>query len=151
MSDKAEVVYDTAKILAALPHRYPMLLVDRVVSISEEEIEAVKAVSFNEDVFQGHFPGRPIMPGVQLVEAMAQLGGLLLANVLEHTGKIAILLSIDRVKLRKPVVPGDQVVLEAENIRATARTGHLKCRALVGDKVAAEAELRFMMVDPDID
>ena len=111
----------------------------------------IKNVTINEPFFQGHYPGTPIMPGVLLVEAMAQLGGLLLSNVLEHTGKIAILLSIDRVKLRKPVVPGDQVVLEAENIRATARTGHLKCRALVADKVVAEAELRFMMVDPDIE
>lgn len=143
---------DIKRILEMIPHRYPMLMVDRVIEMRlDQSAVGIKNVTINEPFFQGHYPGTPIMPGVLLVEAMAQLGGLLLANVLEHTGKIAILLSIDRVKLRKPVVPGDQVVLEAENLRATARTGHLKCRALVGDKVAAEAELRFMMVDPDIE
>lgn len=145
-------VMDIRAIQKLMPHRYPMLLVDRVVEVDgTRRAVGIKNVTINEPFFQGHYPGTPIMPGVLLVEAMAQLGGLLLANVLEHTGKIAILLSIDRVKLRKPVVPGDQVVLEAENIRATARTGHLKCRAIVGDKTAAEAELRFMMVDPDIE
>ena len=145
-------VMDIRAIQKLMPHRYPMLLVDRVVEVDgSRRAVGIKNVTINEPFFQGHYPGTPIMPGVLLVEAMAQLGGLLLANVLEHTGKIAILLSIDRVKLRKPVVPGDQVVLEAENIRATARTGHLKCRAIVGDKTAAEAELRFMMVDPDIE
>ena len=143
-------VMDIRAIQKLMPHRYPMLLVDRVVEVDgSKRAVGIKNVTINEPFFQGHYPGTPIMPGVLLVEAMAQLGGLLLANVLEHTGKIAVLLSIDKVKLRKPVVPGDQVVLEAENLRATSRTGHLKCRALVGDKVAAEAELRFMMVDPD--
>ena len=145
-------VMDIRAIQKLMPHRYPMLLVDRVVEVDgSRRAVGIKNVTINEPFFQGHYPGTPIMPGVLLVEAMAQLGGLLLANVLEHTGKIAVLLSIDRVKLRRPVVPGDQVVLEAENMRATARTGHLKCRAMVGDKVAAEAELRFMMVDPDIE
>jgi UDP-3-O-[3-hydroxymyristoyl] N-acetylglucosamine deacetylase/3-hydroxyacyl-[acyl-carrier-protein] dehydratase len=145
-------VMDIRAIQKLMPHRYPMLLVDRVVEVDgSKRAIGIKNVTINEPFFQGHYPGTPIMPGVLLVEAMAQLGGLLLANVLEHTGKIAVLLSIDRVKLRKPVVPGDQVVLEAENLRATARTGHLKCRALVGDKIAAEAELRFMMVDPEIE
>jgi UDP-3-O-[3-hydroxymyristoyl] N-acetylglucosamine deacetylase/3-hydroxyacyl-[acyl-carrier-protein] dehydratase len=145
-------VMDIRAIQKLMPHRYPMLLVDRVVEVDgSRRAVGIKNVTINEPFFQGHYPGTPIMPGVLLVEAMAQLGGLLLSNVLEHTGKIAVLLSIDKVKLRKPVVPGDQVVLEAENIRATARTGHLRCRAIVGDKTAAEAELRFMMVDPDIE
>ena len=145
-------VMDIRSIQKLMPHRYPMLLVDRVIEVEgTRRAVGIKNVTINEPFFQGHYPGTPIMPGVLLVEAMAQLGGLLLSTVLEHTGKIAILLSIDRVKLRKPVVPGDQVILEAENIRATARTGHLKCRAKVGDKIAAEAELRFMMVDPDIE
>ncbi|RLS65667.1 MAG: UDP-3-O-[3-hydroxymyristoyl] N-acetylglucosamine deacetylase [Planctomycetota bacterium] len=145
-------VMDVRAIQKLMPHRYPMLLVDRVVEMDgSRRAIGIKNVTINEPFFQGHYPGTPIMPGVLLIEAMAQLGGLLLSNVLEHTGKIAILLSIDRVKLRKPVVPGDQVVLEAENVRATARTGHLKCRAHVGEKLVAEAELRFMMVDPDIE
>ena len=89
------------------------------------------------------------MPGVLIVEAMAQMGGLLMSRKLEHTGKIAVLLSLDRVKLRKPVVPGDQLVIEAESIRATSRTGNVKCHALVGDKTVAEAQIKFMMVDAE--
>ena len=103
----------------------------------------------NEPFFQGHYPGQPIMPGVLIVEAMAQLGGLLLSSTLEHTGRVALLLSLDKVKLRKAVTPGDQLVLEAETIRANARTASLKCRASVAGKPAAEAEIRFMMVDSD--
>jgi 3-hydroxymyristoyl/3-hydroxydecanoyl-(acyl carrier protein) dehydratase len=91
------------------------------------------------------------MPGVLIVEAMAQLGGLLMSQKLEHTGKIAVLLSLDRVKLRQPVVPGDQLVLEAEAIRATPRSGTVKCRALVGTRIAAEALIKFMMVDAEED
>ena len=141
---------DIRRVMAALPHRYPMLLIDRVVSlVPNQSIHAIKAVSVNEPFFQGHFPTRPIMPGVLIVEAMAQMGGLLLSRKLELTGKVAVLLSLDRVKLRRPVVPGDQLVLEAESIRATARSGNVKCRALVGGKVAAEAHVKFMMVDAE--
>jgi 3-hydroxymyristoyl/3-hydroxydecanoyl-(acyl carrier protein) dehydratase len=89
------------------------------------------------------------MPGVLLVEAMAQLGGLLMSRKLEHTGKIAVLLSLDKVKLRRPVTPGDQVILEAESVSCKARTGTARCRAFVGSKLAAEAQIRFMMVDAE--
>jgi 3-hydroxymyristoyl/3-hydroxydecanoyl-(acyl carrier protein) dehydratase len=89
------------------------------------------------------------MPGVLIVEAMAQLGGLLLSSTLEHTGRVALLLSLDKVKLRKAVTPGDQLVLEVETIRANARTASLRCRASVAGKPAAEAEIRFMMVDSE--
>ena len=89
------------------------------------------------------------MPGVLIVEAMAQLGGLLMSQKLEHAGKIAVLLSLDKVKLRRPVTPGDQLVLEAEAIRAKPRTGTVKCRAYVGAELAAEAQIRFMMVDAE--
>ncbi len=141
---------DIRAIQRLMPHRYPMLLVDRVIEMDgDKRAVGIKNVSINEPFFQGHYPGTPIMPGVLIVEAMAQLGGLLMSRTLEHQGKIAILLSLDKVKLRKPVTPGDQLILEAENIRATHRTGHLRCRALVGEKVAAEAEIRFMMVDAD--
>jgi len=143
-------VMDIRSIQRLMPHRYPMLLVDRVIEMDgDKRALGIKNVSINEPFFQGHYPGTPIMPGVLIVEAMAQLGGLLMSRTLEHQGKIAILLSLDRVKLRKPVTPGDQLLLEAESLRATGRTGHLKCRALVGDKLAAEAEIRFMMVDAD--
>jgi UDP-3-O-[3-hydroxymyristoyl] N-acetylglucosamine deacetylase/3-hydroxyacyl-[acyl-carrier-protein] dehydratase len=133
-----------------MPHRYPMLLVDRVVEMDgDRRAVGVKNVSINEPFFQGHYPGTPIMPGVLIVEAMAQLGGLLMSQKLEHTGKIAVLLSLDKVKLRKPVTPGDQLILVAESIRATSRTGALNCRAYVGEKLAAEAQIRFMMVDAE--
>ena len=135
-----------------LPHRYPMLLVDRVIEIDgDRKAIGVKNVTINEPFFQGHYPGTPIMPGVLVVEAMAQLGGLLMSQKLEHTGKVAVLLSLDRVKLRQPVVPGDQLVLEAEAIRASSRSGTVKCRAFVGTRIAAEALIKFMMVDAEED
>ena len=141
---------DIRTIQRILPHRYPMLLVDRVVEMDGDRFAiGVKNVTMNEPFFQGHYPGTPIMPGVLLLEAMAQMGGLLLSQRLEHTGKIAVLFSLDRVKIRKPVVPGDQVVIEAENLRASARLGHVRCRALVDDKVAAEADIKFMLVDAE--
>jgi UDP-3-O-[3-hydroxymyristoyl] N-acetylglucosamine deacetylase/3-hydroxyacyl-[acyl-carrier-protein] dehydratase len=143
-------VMDIRAIQKVMPHRYPMLLVDRVVEIEgDRRAVGIKNVSINEPFFQGHYPGVPIMPGVLLVEAMAQLGGLLMSKTIAHHGKIAVLLSLDKVKLRRPVTPGDQVVLEAENIRGSSRTAHLRCRARVGDRIAAEAEIRFMMVDAD--
>ncbi len=135
-----------------LPHRYPMLLVDRVVKVEgDQKAIGIKNVTINEPFFQGHYPGTPIMPGVLVVEAMAQLGGLLMSQKLEHTGKIAVLLSLDRVKLRHPITPGDQLVMEAESIRARARTASVKCTAWVGGKLAAEAQIRFMMVDAEQD
>lgn len=143
---------DIRSIQRIMPHRYPMLLVDRVVSVEgDQRAIGVKNVTINEPFFNGHYPGTPIMPGVLIVEAMAQLGGLLMSRKLEHTGKIAVLLSLDRVKLRRPVTPGDQLVLEAEAIRARARTGTMRCEAWVGDQVAAQATIRFMMVDAESD
>lgn len=143
---------DIRSIQRIMPHRYPMLLVDRVVEMDgDRRAVGIKNVTINEPFFEGHYPGTPIMPGVLLVEAMAQLGGLLMSRKLEHTGKIAVLLSLDKVKLRRPVTPGDQVVLEAEAVQVKARTGALKCRAFVGSKIAAEAQIRFMMVDAEQD
>jgi len=143
---------DIRSIQRIMPHRYPMLLVDRVVEMEgDQRAIGVKNVSINEPFFAGHYPGTPIMPGVLIVEAMAQLGGLLLSRKLEHTGKIAVLLSLDRVKLRKPVTPGDQLILEAEAVRAGGRTGNVRCKAFVGSQLAAEAQIKFMMVDADQD
>ncbi len=141
---------DIRGIQRLMPHRYPMLLVDRVVAIEgDHKAIGIKNVTINEPFFGGHYPGTPIMPGVLIVEAMAQLGGLLMSQKLEHAGKIAVLLSLDKVKLRRPVTPGDQLVMEAESIRAKARTGTVKCRAYVGSELAAEAQIRFMMVDAE--
>lgn len=141
---------DARAIGRLMPHRFPMLLVDRVLELEPgRRAIGVKNVTINEPFFQGHYPGTPIMPGVLIVEALAQMGGLLLSQTLEHTGKVAVLLSLDKVKLRKAVTPGDQLVLEVETMRATSRSAAVKARALVGEKVAAEAEIRFMMVDQD--
>jgi UDP-3-O-[3-hydroxymyristoyl] N-acetylglucosamine deacetylase/3-hydroxyacyl-[acyl-carrier-protein] dehydratase len=146
-----EAALDIRRIQRILPHRYPMLLVDRVLEITADSQKAtgIKNVTFNDIFFQGHYPGTPIMPGVLIVEAMAQLGGLLLSQKLEHTGKLAVLLSMDKVKMRQPVVPGDQLLLEAVAVRVKSRTGHVRCKAFVGEKLAAEADIKFMLVDAE--
>ena len=153
---KREALLDIRKIQRILPHRYPMLLVDRVLSVDTDPVTGdpqralgVKNVTFNDIFFQGHFPSTPLMPGVLIVEALAQLGGILLSQKLEHTGKLAVLLSMDKVKIRSPAVPGDQLVLEAIAVRVKARTGHVRCRAYVLDKLAAEADIKFMLVDAE--
>ncbi|MBC8109243.1 MAG: UDP-3-O-[3-hydroxymyristoyl] N-acetylglucosamine deacetylase [Anaerolineae bacterium] len=141
---------DIRAIQRILPHRYPMLLVDRVVEIiGDQKAIGIKNVTFNDIFFQGHYPGTPIMPGVLIVEALAQLGGILLSQKLEHTGKLAVLLSMDKVKMRHPVVPGDQLILEAVTVRVKTRTGHVRCKAFVQDKLAAEADIKFMLVDSE--
>jgi len=146
----SEPELDIRRIQRILPHRYPFLLIDRVIELDgTRRAVAIKNVTINEEFFQGHYPGQPIMPGVLIIEAMAQLGGVLMSQELEHKGKVAVLLSMDNVKFRRPVMPGDQLILEAESIRIKSRTGHCKCRARVGDSVAAEAEIKFMMVDAD--
>jgi UDP-3-O-[3-hydroxymyristoyl] N-acetylglucosamine deacetylase/3-hydroxyacyl-[acyl-carrier-protein] dehydratase len=144
-------VMDVRALSRILPHRYPMLLVDRVIEVEgDERITGIKNVTINEPFFQGHYPGTPIMPGVLIVEAMAQLSGLLIGQSLEHTGKLPVLMTLDRVRLRKPVVPGDQLMMEAVKVRVRSRIAQMKCRAHVGDELAAEAEIKFMLVDDEI-
>jgi len=141
---------DIAQVQRLLPHRYPMLLVDRVVEIDgERRAVGIKNVTINEPFFPGHYPRTPIMPGVLIIEAMAQLGGILLSQKLEHTGKVAMLLSLDKVKFRRPVTPGDQLIMEAQARRVKSRTGQVFCQARVHGELAAEAEIRFMLVDAD--
>lgn len=145
----SEVVYDTAKILAALPHRYPMLLVDRVVSFDENEIHAVKAVSFNEDFFQGHFPGRPIMPGVLQIEALAQTAGILAIETLglAGTGKLVYFMAIEEAKFRNPVEPGHLLDLRAGFVQKRARVCKFWGKASIGDKVTCEVNFTAMIAD----
>ena len=143
-------VYDTAKILAALPHRYPMLLVDRVVSLDlGERIHAVKAVSFNEPFFQGHFPGAPIMPGVLQIEALAQAAGILAVETLElaGTGKLVFFMAIEQAKFRKPVTPGVLLDLEASFIQKRSRVCKFEGRASVDGATTCEVQFTAMIAD----
>jgi len=109
----------------------------------------LKNVTINEAFFQGHYPGDPIMPGVLIIEALAQIGGVLLSQELEHKGKVAVLLSLDKVKFRRAVRPGDQLILEAEAIRVRSNTGHVKGRARVAGDLVAEAEIKFILTDAE--
>ena len=148
---RRDCALDIREIQKVIPHRYPILLVDRILEIDDAEGRAVglKNVTFNEEFFQGHWPGYPVMPGVLLVEAMAQLAGVLLLRKLENTGKATMLLSMDGVKIRRPVVPGDQMRLEAVAVRMGQRTAQVNTRAFVGGRLVAEAQLRFMLVDAE--
>ncbi len=135
-----------AQIRRILPHRYPFLLVDRVLSVEGfQRAVGIKNVTLNEPFFQGHYPDEPIMPGVLIVEAMAQLAGILLLRKLELTGKVPVLLSIDRVKFRRAVVPGDQLLLECETLRLSGSRGRVQCRALVAGTLVAECRLNFAL------
>lgn len=138
---------DVREIAKILPHRYPFLLVDKVIELDGyRRAVGIKNVSFNEPFFQGHFPGQPIMPGVLQIEAMAQLAGVLLMRKSENQAKVAVLLSLDGVKLRKSVVPGDQLRLEVETIKIKARTGEVFARATVDGQLVAEANMKFMLM-----
>ena len=139
---------DIRQILKLLPHRYPFLLIDRVIELDGfQRAVAIKNVTINEPFFQGHWPEQPIMPGVLQLEAMAQLAGVLLLRKLENTGKLAVLWSIDKVKMRGAVVPGDQLRIEVETIRAKPQVGHVRARTKVAGRLVAEAELKFTLVD----
>ena len=145
-----EALLDVREILKILPHRYPMLLIDRVIELDGyRRAVGIKNVTFNEPYLQGHFPGQPIMPGVLQIEAMAQLAGALLMRKSENAGKIAVLLSLDGVKLRRTVVPGDQMRIEAEALKIKNRTGEVYTRAFVDGQVVAEAAMKFMLADPE--
>jgi 3-hydroxyacyl-[acyl-carrier-protein] dehydratase len=142
---------DIAAILGMLPHRFPMLLVDRVEElVPGERITGIKAVSVNEPFFQGHFPARPIMPGVLLVEAMAQAAGILAIETLGlvGTGKLLYFMSIEGAKFRRPVEPGCLVNLEVTYLQNRARAAKFEGKAVVNGEVAAEATFLAMVADP---
>ncbi|HEX6218851.1 MAG TPA: 3-hydroxyacyl-ACP dehydratase FabZ [Sphingomicrobium sp.] len=142
---------DIRRVMAALPHRYPMLLVDRVESLDPDKgIVAIKAVTMNEEFFQGHFPGRPIMPGVLIVEALAQAAGVLAVEALglAGSGKLVYFMAIEGAKFRQPVEPGVLLRLEVEFVQKRASVCKFAGRALVDGKLAAEAQFTAMIADP---
>ena len=142
---------DIRRVMAALPHRYPMLLVDRVETlIPDQSISAIKAVTINEGFFQGHFPGRPIMPGVLIVEALAQAAGVLAVESLglADSGKLVYFMAIEGAKFRTPVEPGCLLQLDVEFIQKRASVCKFAGRASVNGKLAAEANFTAMIADP---
>ena len=146
-----ETILDSQAIQKLLPHRFPFLLVDRIIElVPRERIVGIKQVSINEPFFQGHFPGHPIMPGVLIIEAMAQVGGMLLMSHFEGqdtANKVVYFMSLDNVKFRRPVVPGDQIRFELDMVQFRGKTCKMKGAGFVDGQVVAEAEMMAMVVD----
>jgi 3-hydroxyacyl-[acyl-carrier-protein] dehydratase len=138
-----ETPLDILGIMRRLPHRYPFLLIDRILRIGPEDIVALKNVTMNEPFFQGHFPTLPVMPGVLIMEALAQTGGVLASEIrgADKQGEIIFFMGMDQVRFRKPVVPGDQLILEARVLKMRAKVAKMAGRALVDGQLVAEAEL----------
>ncbi|MGC1219784.1 MAG: 3-hydroxyacyl-ACP dehydratase FabZ [Phormidesmis sp.] len=144
-----KTTYTLEEIQQILPHRYPFALVDRIIDyVPGEKAVGIKNVTFNEPHFQGHFPGRPMMPGVLIVEAMAQVGGIVLSQVSGVDGRLCVFAGIDKVKFRRPVVPGDQLIITTELVTIKRlRFGKMKARAEVNGQLACEGQLMFSVVD----
>ena len=149
MPERTPRTIDLQGIMNLLPHRYPLLLVDRILDFEPKQwIRGLKNVSFGEAVFQGHFPKRPVFPGVYIVEAMAQTGGcLLLQDIEDRARKVIYFMGIDGVKFRKPVVPGDQLIMEAKVLSLKGRICKMRGEAFVDGKKVAEAEFTSMLMD----
>jgi 3-hydroxyacyl-[acyl-carrier-protein] dehydratase len=144
------ILLNVKEIAKILPHRYPFLLVDRIIYLNLEEnvIIGQKNVTVNEQFFQGHFPGAPIMPGVLILEALAQTGGILVHKK-GYCEKIAVLLNINNAKFRKPVVPGDVLTLHATGLHFSNKGGRIMAKAMVNEQLAVEAEIGFALVDKE--
>lgn len=144
------MLLDCAHILEILPHRYPILLVDRIIMMDLDagRIVGQKNVTINESFFQGHFPKAPIMPGVLILEALAQTGGILIYKK-GYQQKTAVLLSINHAKFRHPVLPGDILHLHVESLKCRENAGKIQGKALVNEEIVAEAEIIFGLVDPN--
>lgn len=146
---RREYPLDAKQIMAIIPHRYPILMVDRVLEMDPgKRVVALKNVSANEPVFQGHYPGNPIFPGVLILEAMAQAGGVAIMSQPEFASKMPIFAGVDECKFKRPVFPGDQLRLEVEIVAMKRGLGIGKGRAFVGEELKCEATIKFAMVDP---
>jgi UDP-3-O-[3-hydroxymyristoyl] N-acetylglucosamine deacetylase/3-hydroxyacyl-[acyl-carrier-protein] dehydratase len=143
-----ESVMDINEVMRILPHRYPFLMVDRIIDcIGEDKCTGVKNITINEPYFVGHFPGHPIMPGVLQLEAMAQVSSVLMLRKPENNGKIGYFMSADKVKWRRPVLPGDILFIESDVLKVRGSIGQTRCRCLVNGEVVSEAELKFLLLD----
>lgn len=139
-------MYDINQIKTMLPHRYPFLMVDRVLEIvPRQRLVALKNVTVNENFFNGHFPEKPVMPGVLIIESMAQAAGLVMLSEDQHKGKIPYFTGIDNARFRRTIVPGDQIIIEIEVIRLKGNVGRAKAVAKVDNQIATEAELMFVL------
>jgi 3-hydroxyacyl-[acyl-carrier-protein] dehydratase len=147
MTDNPLETMEIADLLKLLPHRYPMLLIDRIVDIDgDDSATGIKNVTFNEPHFQGHFPGKPVMPGVMIIEAMAQVAGAIsLKAAASDKPSLVYFLTIDNAKFRKPVVPGDRLEIKVKKIKKRGNIVRFACEAFVGDGVVAEAEVAAML------
>ncbi|GAC1458325.1 MAG: 3-hydroxyacyl-ACP dehydratase FabZ [Chamaesiphon sp.] len=145
----AKPIFTFEEIQKLLPHRYPFALLDRIIEyVPGQRAVGIKNVTFNEPHFQGHFPGRPMMPGVLIVEAMAQVGGIVLTQLPDIEGNLFVFAGIDKVRFRRPVIPGDQLVMTAELLCVKRRRfGKMQARAEVDGQLVAEGELMFSLVD----
>lgn len=136
------------EIKKILPHRYPFLLIDKILELEEgKRAVGIKNVSFNEEYFQGHFPQKPVMPGVLIVEALAQVGACAILSSEENRGKIALFAGIDKIRFKRQVIPGDQLYLEVELTKVKGTIGKGRAKATVDGEIAAEGELMFAIVD----
>jgi 3-hydroxyacyl-[acyl-carrier-protein] dehydratase len=142
------MTFDIQEILGLLPHRYPFLLIDRVVEFERgKRLVAIKNVTMNEPFFQGHFPGYPLMPGVLIVEAMAQAGAIIMLNEIpDREKKLAVFTGIEKAKFRRPVTPGDQLRIEVDVVSMKSRLGRMEAKAYVDGKVACQATLTCSIV-----
>lgn len=141
-----DIMLDIKQIQEIIPHRYPFLLVDKIIELEEgKKAVGIKNVTVNEAHFQGHFPNHPVMPGVLIIEALAQVGAVVVLKMPQYAGKIAFFAGIDNVRFRKQVVPGDQLRLEVEIVKIKGPVGKGVGKAYVGEGLAAEGELTFMI------
>lgn len=147
-SDSSKAILHVKDVIKILPHRYPFLLVDKIITMDLERgyIMGQKNVTINEAFFQGHFPEAPIMPGVLILEALAQTGGVMV-HLKANNEKVAVLLNVNNAKFRNPVRPGDVLYLEGEGIHFSSKGGKVKVKATVNEKIAVEAEIGFALVD----